>query len=237
MALQISQAGDRFCLAAKQPPGIWRWSLPKLMRILAIFFLLFNLASCAPAAAPAVQPLTENPTLDSPSTPLALISLVDPNIDLELDTLIEYQKSREVSYNAVIWKWHLNPAVVWNEQARYWVAYYGLDPVVATRVYALTSVAQQRALDSVDRKVFSSRAPSELNAEITPVEIRNDPYDSAILLGAAQVIFLHLFPEAEKELIKFFDESRQSLLVSGNILPSDLAVAEEFGREVAEKLF
>jgi hypothetical protein len=63
-----------------------------------------------------------------------------------------------------------------------------------------------------------------------------NPFESAVLIGATEPVFLYMFPDTPKEIMSLFNEARRSLLLSGNILPSDLKAAESFGMDIGEKL-
>jgi hypothetical protein len=205
----------------------------KPTRILSLVFLIAVLAACAPAATPTqVAPLDET---SKPVYHLDLPPLDDPQVEADLSILVGLQADRSPETLSLIKNWHTRPVVTWNEQSRYWVAYHGMDPVVATRLYAMVSVSQQRALDALAQadNDFASRHPAFLQSAVSPVEIVSDPFESAVLIGATEPIFVSLLTETENLTRAMMDEARQSLLTSGNILPSDLEAAEAFGRTFA----
>jgi hypothetical protein len=215
-----------------------------MIRIVRFSFFLFTLTcmiACAPVAVPTEAPVRASPAVESTfnvNPGLELAPLDSAQVRSELDRLIQMQDSRTPADVQLIRKWHTHPVVAWNEQSRYWVSYYGLDPVVASRVYALTSVAQQRALDALDSESmgYSSRQPARLDGQITSISIAGDPFESAVLIGATEPVFLYLFKETPREIEAVLEEARHSLLVSGAILPGDLASAEAFGGEIAQGL-
>jgi len=215
---------------------IRRFSMHKLNWMLLTIFLANSLSACAPVATPVQVIPTTVEVAAEPAYGLHLLPLDDSRVASDLATLTQLQSARTPEDISLILKWHSHPVVTWNEQTRYWVAYYGMDPVVATRLYAMISVAQQRALDAlalagVD---FVSRRPRQLESGIEPVKISSDPFESAVLIGATEPVFLLLLTETEDLSRSMTEEARHALLMSGNILPSDLQAAEDFGRVVAE---
>jgi len=209
----------------------------RFSRILFLIPLIGIVSSCAPAQVD-VQPTVAVEASAEPIRDLGLLPLDNPQVRADVELLIQSQASRTPEDIALIRKWHSRPVVAWNEQARYWVSYYGMDPVVASRVYALTSVAQQRALDAFEfvEVDFSTRLPGQLDPNIGPVATPGNPFESAVLIGATEPVFLYLFAQTENEIRAVFDEARKALLDSGNILPSDLEKAEAFGSAIAVEL-
>ncbi|HUG33344.1 MAG TPA: vanadium-dependent haloperoxidase [Anaerolineales bacterium] len=213
----------------------------QIVRIPLLLFVITSLPACAPAIAPTQTLIQAAPTVDSATNTdpsLQLAPLDSTQVRTDLDALIELQDSRTQADADLIRKWHAHPVIAWNEQSRYWVSYYGMDPVVASRVYALTSVAQQRALDTlVTANIdLTAREPKILDGQITPASLPADPFESAVLIGATEPVFLYLFKDTPKEIKAVFEEARRALLVSGNILPGDLESAETFGAMIAEEL-
>jgi membrane-associated phospholipid phosphatase len=207
------------------------------VRIPLVFLIIAGVAACTPVETPTQPGSTALPT-SGPAPTLRLDPLESPEVETGLETLLQMQAARNGRDVSLILGWNSQPVIAWNEQARYWVSYYGMDPVVASRVYALTSVAQQRALDSLARvnDEYSDRKPELLSDQIKPVAIPVDPFESAMLIGATEPIFLLLFAETPKEIGAVFAEARNSLLASGTILPGDVKVAEAFGGEIAQTL-
>jgi hypothetical protein len=209
----------------------------RIVRIPSLLLIILGIAACAPVVTPIHPTVTAEPTIE-PAPALRLIPLDSPQVRSDLDALLQLQSSRTGQDVDRVRSWYSHPVSAWNEQARYWVGYYGTDPVVASRVYAMTSVAQQRALDTFARGGidYSARKPELLSDQLTPIVISVDPFESAILIGATEPVFLYLFPDTPKEIQASFDEARTALEISGNILPADLESAEAFGRQFATAL-
>lgn len=166
------------------------------------------------------------------------VGLEDMKVDGDLKKLLELEGKRSADDLVTINHWDTSPTVAWNEVARNWVAYYGLDPVVASRVYAIISVSQYRSLRAlasieVDR---AARRPNLLATDLHPIEVEADPYESSVLLGATRPVLLYLFPDSVNEITTQAEEVRQAILLSGNILPLDLQMAERFGEEIADQV-
>lgn len=166
------------------------------------------------------------------------VSLEDPRVEEDLRTLLERESGRSHQDLAGIEYWGASPIIAWNDNTCDLVAFYGLDPVVASRVYAILSVSQYRTLKAlasieIDRE---SRRPGRLQPELNPVMIKADPYETAAILGATQAVLNYLFPNSAAEVALLAEEARDALVLSGNILPMDIQVAENFGELVANQL-
>ncbi|NJN79484.1 MAG: hypothetical protein HC797_02910, partial [Anaerolineales bacterium] len=204
----------------------------KKLFLLCVLSIL-SIVSCGTPNVPST--FLSVPTLD---LPFELLSLHDPLVQselLELGQLVQNRTSKDI-YE--ISQWHSSPIVKWNEISREWVAYYFHNPVVASRVYAIVSVSQQRALDEIKKIDLSlqSRLPQNLNEKIVSVDIGCEPFECAVLIGVAEQTLLYLFPNSAESILNQVEEARQSLLVSGNIFPSDLDVGEAFGRSIAQEV-
>ena len=216
-------------------------------RIFLVFFLisLGSFTGCSDATSSTPTPLLGNPDsfFSEGFVPLSVpkidwVELGDPSVGKDLQYLLVLEEERSSADLATIEYWDMSPILAWNEKTRNWVAYYGLDPVVASRVYALISVAQYRSLNAlnsldVDRV---ERHPDQLNTSLNPITIGTDPYEVAVLLGATQPVLSYSFPDSVNEITAQVDEARRSLLITGNILPVDLQSAERFGKEIADGL-
>jgi len=201
--------------------------------------ILVGCASSQPQLATTTPAILPTATF-TPPPPVTILwpYLTDARIAADLEKLIELQNAWTSQDAAAFAKWNTNPVMKWNEATRAWVMYYAQDPVVASREYALVSVAQQRALDEfarveVDR---AGRKPALLNGKIKPVSMAADPYEAAVLIGATEPLFLAMFSDTPNDIHAQMDEARNSLLASGNILPADLELAEHFGQTYAEAL-
>lgn len=209
-----------------------------LKRFSSLFYLLILIVSLLFGCSTMESSETSTEVSSSQNVILSLAALNSLNIDEEVGNLIKLQEMRTSDDIKLIEKWDSHPVLVWNEQARYWVIYYERNPALASRVYALISVAQQRALDNLAlaEDELSARHPKNLSEDINPVALQSDPFESAALIGASETVLLYLFPENANDIQITAGEARNALLISGNILPVDLVAAETLGQTVAEKL-
>lgn len=201
-----------------------------------IYLFLFSLGlilqSCTPTMLPTMSILVDV------ESQVEFIALENPVINSELDELVALTENRTSSEVYKILDWYASPVVKWNEITRDWVSFYFRNPPIASRVYAIISVAQQRALDEVHKYNINleSRFPKTLNNEVLPVEIGCEPFECAVLIGVAESTLMYLFPETQEAILNQVEEARQALLLSGNILPSDLDIGESFGRAIAQEV-
>ena len=174
----------------------------RIARIPLIHSLLLGIVACAPVT-PVLTPVQPAVTVETrlePTPALQLAPLDSPQVRDDLDLLFRLQESRTAVEVDAFRTWHTHPVVEWNRQARYWVSYYGMDPVVASRVYALTSVAQQRALDALASEGGdgTARKPGLLDDQVNPIGMSVNPFESAVLIGTTEPVFLYLFPETPR---------------------------------------
>jgi hypothetical protein len=195
---------------------------------LLLFCFLLILQSCSPAVVSVVPSGNQ----------IELIPVDDLMISTELNELVELTSTRSSFDLYEINIWYDSPVAQWNKITRDWVAYYYKNPLQATRIYAMMSVSQQRALDymaAIDVD-FSARLPENLRNEITSIEIGCLPMECGTLIGSTESMLIYLFPETQEQILKQAEEARQALLLSGNILPSDLDIAEAIGRDIAQEV-
>lgn len=203
---------------------------------LGMLVLIF-LASCGPAEIIGPTPISTTIQAEL-AYPLELVPLSDTFLQFEMEQLVAETETRTVDNVQELNEWHSSPVVRWNEEARYWVIYYGLEPVVASRIYALVSVSQQRALDALDQLEINEdeRKPELYSEDILHIQPGCKPFECAVVIGATEPILLHLFPDHQTEILDTIATARKALLASGAIFPSDLDAVEEFGRIVASDL-
>lgn len=207
-----------------------------MRKMITLGILATMLTSCLRAVLPE-RPggLTETAT---PSQTLDLIPLDDPSISKDLAQLKDDIQGSTSENTMLLRKWHSEPVLRWNEETRAWVIYYMYDPEIASRIYALVSVSQQRTLDEMNRLNidYEVRKPNKIDKSITSLDPGCEPFECAALLGATETVLIHLFPGSVDAIADSVMEARNSLYLSGTILPSDLDAAEEFGRRIAGEL-
>lgn len=193
---------------------------------IALFSLGLIAQSCKPVAVSAVPP----------TNPVEFMPIDDLMISAERNEIITLTKTRSSFDLYQINSWYKSPVVHWNEITRDWVAYYYGTPLQAARIYAMISVAQQRSLDYATNIEANARHPENLSDEILSVDIGCKPMECGALIGSTESMLIYFFPEVKEHIFKQTDEARQALLMSGNILPSDLDIVEALGRKIAEEV-
>ena len=135
--------------------------------------------------------------------------------------------------------WAASAAVRWNEVARDLVASHRTDPPMASRVYALLSVAQFDTLVAVYRyKYRFRRSDPATTAAITPLLAGpaldpSYPCSHAAVAGASAELLAHLYPDAAPSLKLTCVQHQESRLRAGLCFRSDLAAGDQLGRAAA----
>jgi membrane-associated phospholipid phosphatase len=160
----------------------------------------------------------------------------------ELEELHGLQDNRTVQTYETINYWNTGASVRWNEIARNLVIKYKTNPPMASRVYALLSVAQYDSLVAAwnNKYYYNRQAPSELDQSIIPlVETSGDPcYPSehAAVAAASAAILGYLYPNETAWLDQQATEHEESRLWAGVSFPSDITGGDVMGRAVAEQV-
>ena len=160
----------------------------------------------------------------------------------ELVELLTFQNQRTADTQTSVEFWATGASVRWNEIARALVAKHHTAPPLASRVYALLSVAQYDALVAAwNNKYFYNRsAPETANATLKPlVKIHADPVypsEQATLAAASAALLTYLYPDEADFLESQVTEAGESRLWAGVNFRSDITAGEALGREVAQKI-
>jgi membrane-associated phospholipid phosphatase len=160
----------------------------------------------------------------------------------ELQELHALQANRTIQTCETINYWNTGGSVRWNEIARSLVIKYNTTPPIASRVYALLSVAQYDSLVTTwnNKYRYNTPAPSELDQTIIPlVETSGDPcYPSehAAVAAASAAILSYLYPNETAWLDQKATEHEESRLWAGVSFPSDITQGDALGRAVAEQV-
>lgn len=128
----------------------------------------------------------------------------------------------------------------WNEIARNAVSSAKLDPLIASRLYALVSIAQHDAARSAMRQQAAFRRPSPyrtlpnlLKRTAAPdVEYSYPSLDASIGSASATVISA-LVPTASSFVNDMLSAQKRCCLAGGIAYPSDVSAGESLGREIA----
>jgi membrane-associated phospholipid phosphatase len=152
--------------------------------------------------------------------------------------LLELAKARSPEAVARARHWAVGASVRWNEIARDLVARHRVQPVLASRVYALLSVAQYDAsVASWNNKYFYNRPAASVTTVAPLFLVAPDPgYPSehAAIAMASAAVLTYLFPTEAARLAEQAAEHERSRLVAGVSFASDIAAGDELGRRVAE---
>jgi len=158
---------------------------------------------------------------------------------IELHTL---QANRTVMVNESIYYWNTGGSVRWNEIARNLVSKHNTTPPMASRVYALLSVAQYDSLVATwNNKYYYNRpTPHELDQFIIPpIETSGDPsYPSehAAVAAASMAILSYLYPSETTWLDQMATEHQASRLWASVSFRSDITGGDTLGRAAAEQV-
>jgi membrane-associated phospholipid phosphatase len=156
--------------------------------------------------------------------------------------LHQLQANRTAQENEIVYYWNIGACVRWNEIARNLVSKSSASPPIASRVYALVSVAQYDSLVAAwnNKYYYNRTTPHELDQSITPlVKTSGDPgYPSehAAVATASAAILSYLYPNQTAWLNQEANEDEMSRLWAGVSFRSDITAGDTLGREVADQV-
>lgn len=136
---------------------------------------------------------------------------------------------------------NISSSVRWNEMARSLVIKHQTDPPMASRVYALVSVAQYDGMTvALENKHHYNR--SALGHYDSSITARSEmpgiyyPSEDAAVAAASAAVLTYLYPEEAAFLEELVQEQEEALLMAGAYLRSDIASGDRLGRMVAEEV-
>ena len=135
--------------------------------------------------------------------------------------------------------WDTGASTRWNEIARDLVAKHRTSAPMASRVYALVSVAQYDALVATwsDKYFFHRGSPSSDISELTvtvPAESElNYPSEHAAIAGASSAVLEYVYPEEAAFVRAQAVEAEESRLWAGATYRSNVVAGDTLGRKVA----
>jgi membrane-associated phospholipid phosphatase len=156
--------------------------------------------------------------------------------DNELKAL---QQNRTAAVNDSIAYWNEGSVVRWNAIARSLVIQNSTSAPMASRVYALVSVAQYDALVSTwnNKYTYNRSSPNALDSSIQPaVQTSSDPAypsDHAAVAAASSAVLSYLYPNQAAWLAKQVAADEQSRLDAGVNFRSDITAGNVIGLTVA----
>ena len=136
---------------------------------------------------------------------------------------------------------NISSSVRWNEIARSLVIKHQTDPPMASRVYALLSVAQYDGMTVAleNRHHYNRSAPGHYDSSITALAEMpgiSYPAEDAVVAAASAAVLTYLYPEEAAFLEELVQEQEEALLMAGAYLRSDLVAGDRLGRMVAEEV-
>lgn len=174
----------------------------------------------------------------------AIRSLPPPSRDSsqvtqEVNELKALQQNRTPAVNESIGYWNNGSVVRWNEIARSLVIKTGTSGPMASRVYALVSVAQYDALVAAwnNKYLYNRSSPHDSDPSIQPaVQTTSDPAypsDHAAVAGASAAVLTYLYPNETAWLSRQAAADEESRLAAGVNFRSDITAGDSLGRAVA----
>jgi membrane-associated phospholipid phosphatase len=121
--------------------------------------------------------------------------------------------------------WGQGCAIGWNCLARDLVAGHRIDPLAASRLYAILSVAQH------DAGFYARRAQDRLGQRPTD----GSPYEQAAVLGASRAVLLHFFPSETPILSRRSAEFQDRLQDDARAAAVDVAGGDAWGERIGQR--
>lgn len=159
---------------------------------------------------------------------------------VELDEVVALQAQRTAVQESMIDAW--SDAVVvdrWVGELMELVRDERLNPMRASRAYALLSVAMYDAVVAVNRLGDPERpTPSQRDDRIhvVPGAAGGDPSAMVAVAGAAERVLAFLFPDRRARFETMADEAARSCLWAGTGTRSEVDAARAVGRHVGERV-
>ena len=157
----------------------------------------------------------------------------------ERSELITLEGKRTPEVERRVQFWNAGASLRWNEVARDLVARHRTSVPMASRVYAVLSVANHDALIAAfDSKYFHDRRPPD-QAAGGPRPLVAAPGDPsypcahATVGGASAAVLSYLYPEEAADLEQKAREQRETRLSAGVAHRSDISAGDALGRQVA----
>ena len=163
-----------------------------------------------------------------------------PQFTQDVNELKALQLNRTATVNESIDYWNNGSVVQWNAIARSLVIKDNTSAPMASRVYALLSVAQYDALVSAwnNKYTYNRSSPHDIDQSIQPaVQTTSDPAypsDHAAVAGASAAVLSYLYPNETAWLTKQAAADDESRLEAGVNFRSDITAGNAIGLTVAQ---
>lgn len=164
-----------------------------------------------------------------PALVLAPAALSSPLLRTELAEVNALQAKRTPQINERIALWQNTPVQRWNDIARGLVTRNNIGPTRASRIYALLSVAQYDAMQTIAHH-------REFFGPVRPDGVFDYPSSHAAIAAASAIVLSDLFPSEAASLIQQAREHQELMLYAGVNVRSDLVAGETIGRLVAQQV-
>ncbi len=163
-----------------------------------------------------------------------------PQFTQDVNELKALQLNRTATVNESIDYWNNGSVVQWNAIARSLVIKDNTSAPMASRVYALLSVAQYDALVSAwnNKYTYNRSSPHDIDQSIQPaVQTTSDPAypsDHGAVAGASAAVLSYLYPNETAWLTKQAAADDESRLQAGVNFRSDITAGNAIGLTVAQ---
>lgn len=224
--------------------------MPTLRLLHLSLCLAVAVSACAQAGPPAL-PTVAAEIASGPAwlgLPAGLLQVAEPlpvgapALQSEMAELHALRAALTAEQRAAVARWESGAVLAWNALARELVAQAGADPLTASRVYALLSVAQYDALQAAAhfQRQYARQLPGAADGGVTPlVQTRapgSYPSEQAALAGASATVLQQFFPQATQRLQQARQEAGEARLWAGVNCRSDVAAGDALGQTLAAAL-
>ena len=154
--------------------------------------------------------------------------------------LLAQRQKRDVKGRQSYLYWHDNGCALWNEIAGQLISEHDTQPPLASRVYALLSVAQHDALLLAQKiqNQYKRPHPATTIAALKALPLTKEtfayPSELAVIAGTSAEVLAFIYPGREAYLKRLVASHLNVCLMAGANRPSDLRVGEAIGRRVGQ---
>jgi membrane-associated phospholipid phosphatase len=229
----------------------------RLQPIHWLFGLLLMVGASCTSLPPTNQPTIEitqtpNSVLQTSNSPVLLSVTLPPlppptatdsaEFQAELAELRAVRQTLNVQQRKSIQFWDGQGVLRWNELARELTARYTTNPVRASQIYAVVSLAQYEALRSAQnqQRTFNRILPDNTTTGVEPLlPLGNNgsyPSDHAALAAASAAALTYFFASDRIQIEQLRTEHQETRLWAGVSLRSDLTAGDQLGRAIAAQV-
>jgi hypothetical protein len=157
----------------------------------------------------------------------------------EIEELVALSRRRAERPGEPTALWSGGACLGWNEIARQLVAKHRQSHPMASRTYALLSVAQYDALVAAWNNKYRYHRPpphqvdSRITEAVAPPADPVYPSTDAVVAAASAAVLTELFPDEAAFLARTATDQEEGAVAAGITFRSDVSAGESLGREVA----